>query len=125
MVAQDTRRRLSSVLIGQDVESLNGFKAITNYKAPRPEAAAEVLETAYQTMLSKQSEETVKSTAAKAAADSARHAEWEFHNSILTMKETVKGQYGSDSDEAQAIGFKKKSERKRPSSRKATPAPAP
>jgi hypothetical protein len=30
------------------------------------------------------------------------------------MKECVRGQFGSDSNEAQAIGFKKKSERKRP-----------
>uniref|UniRef100_B8HML8 Uncharacterized protein n=1 Tax=Cyanothece sp. (strain PCC 7425 / ATCC 29141) TaxID=395961 RepID=B8HML8_CYAP4 len=30
------------------------------------------------------------------------------------MKEAVKGKYGSDSDQAAAVGVKKKSERKRP-----------
>jgi len=30
------------------------------------------------------------------------------------MKEAVVGQFGSDSDAAQAVGLKKKSERKRP-----------
>jgi hypothetical protein len=34
------------------------------------------------------------------------------------MKEAVKGQFGSDSDAAQAVGFKKKSERKRPTKKK-------
>lgn len=48
------------------------------------------------------------------AADAARLAEWEFHNAVLAMKEVVKGQFGSDSDEAQAVGLKKKSDRKRP-----------
>ncbi len=48
------------------------------------------------------------------AADAARLAEWEFHNAVLAMKEVVKGQFGSDSDEAQSIGLKKKSDRKRP-----------
>jgi hypothetical protein len=30
------------------------------------------------------------------------------------MKEVVRGQFGSDSNEARAVGLKKKSERKRP-----------
>ncbi len=33
---------------------------------------------------------------------------------MLAMKEVVRGQYGSDSNEAQAVGMKKKSDRKRP-----------
>jgi hypothetical protein len=50
----------------------------------------------------------------KAANDAARQAEWDFHNAVLAMKESVKGQFGPDSDAAQAIGYKKKSEYKRP-----------
>ena len=37
---------------------------------------------------------------------------------VLAMKEAVKGQFGSDSDEAVAVGYKKKSDRKRPTKRK-------
>ncbi|MEH2022981.1 MAG: hypothetical protein V7K62_05150 [Nostoc sp.] len=55
---------------------------------------------------------------ANAAADAARLAEWEFHNAVLAMKEVVRGQYGADSDQAQAVGLKKKSEYKRPSRKK-------
>lgn len=54
----------------------------------------------------------------KSAANAARLAEWEFHNMVLAMKEAVKGQFGSDSDEAVAVGYKKKSDRKRPTKRK-------
>ena len=36
------------------------------------------------------------------------------YSGLLAMKELVRGVYGSDSNEAQAIGYKKKSERKRP-----------
>ena len=61
-----------------------------------------------------QKKETEMLAHAKAATDGARLAEWEFHNAILAMKESVRGQFGSDSNEAQAIGYKKKSERKRP-----------
>lgn len=49
----------------------------------------------------------------RAAADAARLAEWEFHNAVIAMKEVVRGQFGSDSNEAQAVGLKKKSDRKR------------
>lgn len=54
----------------------------------------------------------------KAVADAARLAEWDFHNAVLAMKEVVRGQFGSDSDQAQVVGLKKKSERKRPSKQK-------
>jgi len=54
----------------------------------------------------------------KSAADAARLAEWELHNAMLAVKEVVKGQFGSDSDQPQAVGLKKKSERERPSRKK-------
>ena len=63
--------------------------------------------------------ETELLTKAKAATDKARQAEWEFHNAVMAMKEAVRGHFGSDSDEAQAVGYKKKSEHKRPRRRAA------
>jgi hypothetical protein len=65
-------------------------------------------------MQAMQQKETEQQAMLKAASDAARQAEWEFHNSILSMKEAVRAQFGPDSDEAQSIGYKKKSERKRP-----------
>ncbi len=76
------------------------------------------LQEAYQAMLISQQTETEKLALYRAAADAARLAEWEFHNAVLAMKEVVRGQYGSDSDQAQAVGLKKKSDRKRPSRKK-------
>jgi hypothetical protein len=38
------------------------------------------------------------------------------------MKEVVRGQFGVDSNEAQAVGLKKKSDRKRPTRTKAAVA---
>lgn len=49
-----------------------------------------------------------------AATDEARLAEWNFHNCVLAMKTFVVAQYGSDSNQAQAIGLKKKSAYNRP-----------
>jgi hypothetical protein len=69
---------------------------------------------AYQKMLLQQQLLTERQAVYKATADDAKQAEWAFHNAVLAMKEAVRGQYGSDSNEVQAIGIKKKSNRKRP-----------
>lgn len=119
MPSPDITRRLTPNVINQNIDSFNGLKAVPTYDTTRPQATPEALQQRYQTMLAQQQLETEKLALFRAAADAARLAEWEFHNAVLAMKESVLGQYGSDSDEAQAIGLKKKSERKRPTRQKA------
>lgn len=118
MPTQDKTRRLRPQLISEDVTSWHGLQTITTYNTTRADADAAKLQQAYQVMLSSQQTETEKLTLYRAAADAARLAEWEFHNAVLAMKEVVRGQYGSDSDQAQAVGLKKKSDRKRSSRKK-------
>lgn len=107
-------RRLSPKTISADIDSLNGLGTVEDYTPVRTEASAKALKASYEAMLAMQQRETELQTMAKAAADSVRQAEWDFHNSILSMKEAVRAQFGPNSNEAQAIGYKKKSERKRP-----------
>ncbi|AVH67136.1 hypothetical protein [Nostoc sp. 'Peltigera membranacea cyanobiont' N6] len=118
MSTQDTTRRLRPQLISEDVISWHGLQTISTYDTNRADASVANLQQAYQAMLTKQQAETEKLTLYRAAADAARLAEWEFHNAVLAMKEVVRGQYGSNSDQAQAVGLKKKSEYKRPSRKK-------
>jgi hypothetical protein len=118
MPAQDKTRRLPSQSINQDITSFHGLQTISTYNTTRADASVANLQQAYQDMLAQQQAETEKITLYRAAADAARLAEWEFHNAVLAMKEVVRGQYGSDSDQAQAVGLKKKSERKRPNRKK-------
>jgi hypothetical protein len=118
MTAQNTSRRLSPQTLNQDIDSLNGLNTIANYTTSRQEATSEALQQAYQDMLAEQQAETEKLALYRAAADSARLAEWKFHNAVLAMKEVVRGQFGADSNEAQAVGMKKKSDRKRPTRQK-------
>ncbi|MDZ8242191.1 MAG: hypothetical protein RMZ69_34500 [Nostoc sp. ChiQUE01a] len=120
MPTQDTTRRLRPQLISEDVTSWHGLQTISTYDTTRADASAVKLQQAYQVMLSQQQAENEKLTLYRAAADAARLAEWEFHNAVLAMKEVVRGQYGSDSDQAQAVGLKKKSEYKRPSRKKSS-----
>ncbi|MEH2248472.1 hypothetical protein [Nostoc sp.] len=118
MPTQDQTRRLPSQSISQDITSLHGLQTVSTYDTTRADASVANLLQAYQDMLMQQQAETEKLTLYRAATDAARLAEWEFHNAVLAMKEVIRGQYGSDSDQAQAVGLKKKSERKRPSRKK-------
>ncbi|WP_414575030.1 hypothetical protein [Anabaena sp. CCY 9402-a] len=118
MPNQDTTRRLRLQIISQDVTSFHGLQTISTYDTTRADASVANIQQAYQVMLTQQQIETEKLALYRAAVDAARLAEWEFHNAVLAMKEVVRGQYGSDSDQAQAVGLKKKSNRKRPIRRK-------
>jgi hypothetical protein len=118
MTIQDKTRRLRPQIISQDIDSFHGLQTVSTYNTTRADASAAKLQEVYQAMLISQQTETEKLALYRAASDAARLAEWEFHNAVLAMKEVVRGQYGSDSDEAQAVGLKKKSDRKRPSRKK-------
>jgi hypothetical protein len=118
MPAQDKTRRLPPQAISQDITSWHGLQTVSTYDTTRADASVAKLQQTYQAMLAQKQAETEKLTLYRAAADAARLAEWEFHNAVLAMKEVIRGQYGSDSDQAQAVGLKKKSERKRPNRKK-------
>ncbi|MEH2083122.1 MAG: hypothetical protein V7K89_25035 [Nostoc sp.] len=118
MSIQDTTRRLRPQTISQDISSFHGLQTVSTYNTTRSDASVAKLQEVYQAMLISQQTETEKLALYRAASDAARLAEWEFHNAVLAMKEVVRGQYGSDSDQAQAVGLKKKSDRKRPSRKK-------
>jgi hypothetical protein len=56
-----------------------------------------------------------------AYAKTAAAAEWDFHNTMLAVKEQVIAQFGKNSDQVQALGLKKKSEYKAPARKAKAP----
>lgn len=115
----DFSRRVSLKTISADVVAYHGLSTIANYIPTRDEATPTALQAVYEVMLTKQKKETELAAMLKAATDAARQAEVEFHGAILAMKESVRGQFGPNSDEVQSVGYKKKSEYKRPRRRSA------
>lgn len=114
MPTPDTTRRLTLRVLDKDLDAFNGLNAVTNYVVVHPKASPETLQQNYAKMVAMRQKETEMAALFKAAVSASRQAEWEFHNSVLSMKESVRAQFGPDSDEAQSVGYKKKSERKRP-----------
>ena len=73
-------------------------------------------------MVSAQTAESQAEAALAMARDAAAASEWAYHNKIVGMRDSVAAQFGRDSDEVQAVGRKRESERKTPGRR---PSPTP
>ena len=122
-MAKNQTKRLSPKILKQDADALAAIKTLTPTYAPSDARyAVTPLNTAQTSMGTAQGVEVTKKGEFEAARDAANAAEWALHNLILGAKDQVKAQYGEDSDQVQAIGLKKKSERKRPGHR-TTPTP--
>ncbi|MDT5269397.1 MAG: hypothetical protein QOH49_1583 [Acidobacteriota bacterium] len=68
-------------------------------------------------METRRTAETQAAAALATARDLAAETEWEFHNVMIDAKTQVEAQFGSNSNELQSLGRKKKSERARPTRR--------
>ncbi len=119
MTTVNFSRRIPTKTLSTDINAFHGLSTIIGYRTTRPEATDANLNGAYQAMLDSQKREAELNATLKAATDAARQSEVEFHAAVLAMKESVRGQFGPNSDEAQAVGYKKKSEYKRPRRRSA------
>lgn len=105
----DTTRRLAPKRIEQDVQSFHSLATVANYAPLRGEATEAGLQQRYRAMIESQTQETEAEVQLKASRDHTRQAEWEFHEAVLAMKQSVLGQFGPNSDEIQALGYKRKS----------------
>ena len=111
---EDQNKRLAPALIQADLDGYVAWQGITTY-APANTAYAKTAVTAKNTALkSAQDAEIAAQVALATARDAAAAAEWDFHNTMLAVKEQVIAQFGKSSDQAQALGLKKKSEYKAP-----------
>lgn len=117
-MARNQNRRLTPATIRDDQRTLAALRSLSPAYAPS-DARYNVAggDARHAAMTGAQAEEVEARAEAAAARDAANASEWEFHNYILGVKPQVIAQYGADSDQVQAIGLKKKSERKQPGRR--------
>ncbi|NUM79733.1 hypothetical protein HUU42_02925 [bacterium] len=113
MVTSKTRR-LRVNLIQSDKDVVSALEKITNYNPNAPELALLKLQEAHKAMIDAQAACVQTEAAFKAAYDNAALKEIQFHNLVLRVKKNILAQFGEDSNEAQAIGLKKKSDYRAP-----------
>jgi hypothetical protein len=101
-------------ILRADVAALNNIEALSDYQPNNANFTREQL-AAIKAELDRAETERIRAKGAcQAAVDNYRAATWAFHAAILGAKDQVRAQYGDDSNEVQAVGLKKKSERKAP-----------
>jgi hypothetical protein len=111
-MAKPESKRIRPAVLREDRDSLAALKTIAAYAPHDPALSTAALTTLADDMDTAQEEEVQAEAAAAAARDKATAVEWEFHNSIVGMRDQVTGQFRRESDEAQSVGRKKPSERK-------------
>ncbi|HEY5042114.1 MAG TPA: hypothetical protein VIK53_08935 [Verrucomicrobiae bacterium] len=114
-MAKDQTRIIDAGTLKTDADALAALTAIGDYKPANADLTLTKV-TATSDALKETTDAFAQAEAAwQTARDTMVAAQWAFHNAMLGAKQQVVAQYGDDSDEAQAVGLKKKSERAKPS----------
>jgi hypothetical protein len=123
-MAKDQNKRITPPVLEADRTSFAALQTVTGYAPANPAFALAKITEAEAAVRSAQAAEAQAAAAAASARDAAVAREWEFHNLIIGARDQVTAQFGRDSNEVQAVGRKKASERKAPARRTKPSAPA-
>jgi hypothetical protein len=113
-MAKSDAKRIDPKVLQSDEAALDALKAIPTYAPMKPDLSTAAVGALAKTLQDLQTAETQAEVAYAAARDNAVAAEWAFHEAILGVKDQVTSQFGRNSNEYQALGLKKKMERKAP-----------
>jgi hypothetical protein len=119
-MAINEHKRLNQAVVETDRAALLALKKLNDY-APSNAAISTQAVSTLEVQLREAEENDILTTKSLAAARDARAtAEWALHNAMLSVKATVIGQYGANSNAIQALGLKKKADYRRPMRRRAS-----
>ena len=121
-MASNSTQRVPAQTLQADRESYIAMQSMTDYTPANVNYSSAELVDSYQSMEAALAAEINALHALQAARAAARQAERKFHEAILGATDQVIAQYGVDSNQVQAMGLKKKSERRRKARRVAAPS---
>jgi hypothetical protein len=111
-MAKNATKRIKPSLLQADRDCFAALVSLAGYAPVNLRYALNVLRTTCEDLDEAQRTEAAALIAAAAARLKAISREWEFHNLMLGAKDQVVAQFGRDSNEAESVGLKKKSEYK-------------
>ena len=111
-MAKDETKRLNPSVLEADKSAFAALQAITNYAPANPAYTTAAVAAAHDELAAAQTAEAQANAAAAAARDNAVSKEWNFHNTMLSVKDHATAQFGRNSNEVQSLGRKKPSEYK-------------
>lgn len=113
-MAKNETRRLNPAQIQTNKKDLAALKNISNYAPANSAYKVEAITAVDSELDASGTLESQTIAAAAAARDDRVAVEWKHHNLMLGARDQIVAQFGRDSNEAQAVGLKKKSEYKSP-----------
>ena len=113
-MAKNETVRIRPGILKSDEDAYTALPTMQDYNPANTGFSKSTLTGSLADMQTTQQAEVNAQNALDAARDAAVKAEWNFHDAMLGVKAQVVAQYGDDSDQAQALGLTKKSERKAP-----------
>jgi hypothetical protein len=121
-MAKNQTARVRPDTLQADQNAYTALLAIGDYTPVNEDFSRENVSRYFDVFQVARQTEVNAENALDAARDNATAAEWGFHNAMLGVKAQVIAQFGADSNEAQAMGLVKKSERKAPTRKTTTAA---
>ena len=118
-MAKDETKKLSRLLLQKDRDAFAALSLITGYAPADKNFSIANGKTAAEEMDANHDTEAQTVATLKNVKDDTKASEWAFHNFMLGVKNQVAAQFGDDSNEYQSLGLKKKSEKKKPTFKKA------
>lgn len=115
------KNRIPPAVLQADKDALASLEVMPDYDPRNPRHTVAAAKIALTAVTQRQATLAQTEAAFNAARNAVIEAENEFHAIMIGAKAEVRVQYGDDSDQVQAVGLKKKSDRKRPARR--TPKP--
>ena len=113
-MAKNQAIRIRPTALQADLDACTALQSFSTYNPSNPACAQTAVTSKLSAMKAAQEAEVNAQNALASARDNAAAAEWDFHNTMLGVKDQVVAQYGKDSNELQSMGLKKQSERKAP-----------
>ncbi len=113
-MARNQNVRLRPYILKADQDAYITLQSLSDYAPVNPNFSKDIMAGLLGNMHAAQQDEVNIQNALDASRDKAVQAEWDFHNAMLGVKTQVLAQFGDNSDQAQAMGLTKKSERKTP-----------
>jgi glutathione peroxidase-family protein len=113
-MGKNQTRRLTPSILAEDLEIFAALKTLQNYRPANQAFTVEAISAIETSRMAAHDKEMQTAADYEAVRDDHVALQWDFHNGMLGAKDQVVAQFGPDSNEAQAMKLKKKSEYKNP-----------
>ncbi len=107
--------RLASDRLHADERAAQALKSLPTYASPNPQLSREAVQETLDVLQAKRNQVQTLQQALNVASTNLIETEWQLHATMQGVKSQAVAQFGVNSSEIEALGLKRKIDRKKPS----------